>query len=51
MMLHVFNSKTKKIKNFLDSPPPKKRLRDSYDRDMATCTSLSIPAVCDLDFH
>ena len=33
-------SKTWKIKYFLDPPPPKKRLKDTNDRDMSTRTSV-----------
>ena len=46
-------SKTRK-KNFLDSPPPKKkRVKDTNDRDMSTRTSvcLYIQSARDLDIH
>ena len=33
-------SKTRKIKYFLDPPPPKKRLKDMNGRDMFTRTSV-----------
>ena len=33
-------SKTRKIKYFLD--PPKKRLKDTNDHDMSTCTSVCL---------
>ena len=32
----LFHSKTRKIKYFLDTSPPKKRLRDMNGCDMAT---------------
>ena len=35
-------SKTRKIKYFLDPPPPKKRLKDTNCRDMSTCTSVCL---------
>ena len=35
-------SKTIKIKYFLDPPPPKKRLKDTNDRDMSTRTSVCL---------
>ena len=37
----LFNSETMKIKYFLD-PPPKKKLRDTYGRDMVTRTSVCL---------
>ena len=37
MMLYY--SKIRKIKYFLDPPPPKKRLKDTNCRDMSTRTS------------
>ena len=33
-------SKRRKIKYFLDPPPPKKRLKDTNGRDMSTRTSV-----------
>ena len=35
-------SKTRKIKYFLDPPPPKKRLKDTNDCDMSTRTSVCL---------
>ena len=35
-------SKTRKIKYFLDPPPPKKRLKDTNGRDMSTRTSVCL---------
>ena len=44
-------SKTRKIKYFLDPPPPK-RLKDTNGRDMSTRTSVfSIQPARDLDIH
>ena len=40
-MMH-FCSKTRKIKYFLDPPPPKKRLRDMNGCDMATHSSVCL---------
>ena len=40
MMLYCSN--TRKIKYFLDPPPPKKRLKDTNDRDMSTRTSVCL---------
>ena len=43
-------SKTRKIKYFLDPPPPKAQ---GYERPRYVYTHecLSIPAACDLDIH
>ena len=41
LKMMLFNSETKKRKYFLD-PPPKKRLRDTNGRDMATRTSVGL---------
>ena len=35
-------SKIRKIKYFLDPPPPPKRLNDTNDRDMSTRTSVCL---------
>ena len=35
-------SKTRKIKYFLDPPPPKKRLKDTNGRDTSTRTSVCL---------
>ena len=35
-------SKTRKIKYFLNPPPPKKRLKDTHCRDMSTRTSVCL---------
>ena len=35
-------SKTRNIKYFFDPPPPKKRLKDTNDRDMSTRTSVCL---------
>ena len=35
-------SKIRKIKYFLDPPPPKKRLKDTNGRDMSTRTSVCL---------
>ena len=35
-------SKTREMKYFLDPPPPKKRLKDTNDRDMSTRTSVCL---------
>ena len=35
-------SKNKKIKYFLDPPPPKKRLKDMNSRDISTRTSVCL---------
>ena len=35
-------SKTRKIKYFLDPPPPKKRLKDTNDRHMSTRKSVCL---------
>ena len=40
MMLYY--SKTRKIKYFLDPPPPKKRLKDTNCRDMSTRTGVCL---------
>ena len=48
----LYHSKTRKIKYFLDTPPPKKRLKDTNDRDYVyTHKCLSILSGCDLDIH
>ena len=42
-------SKIRKIKYFLDPPPPKKRLRDTNGRDMSTHTNVCLynqPVTC-----
>ena len=44
-------SKIRKIKYFLDPPPPKKRLKDTKGRDMSTHKCLSIQSARDLDIH
>ena len=47
----LYHSTTRKIKYFLD-PPPKKRLKDTNDRDYVyTHKCLSILPGCDLDIH
>ena len=38
----LFYSKIRKIKYFLDPPPPKKRLKDTNGRDMSTRTSVCL---------
>ena len=38
----LFCSKIRKIKYFLDPPPPKKSLRDTNGRDMATRSSVCL---------
>ena len=35
-------SKIREIKQFLDPPPPKKRLKDTNGRDMSTRTSVCL---------
>ena len=35
-------SKTRKIKYFWDPPPKKKRLKNTNDRNMSTCTSVCL---------
>ena len=40
--MKLFNFETKKIKYFLDPPPPKKSLRDKKCRDMAARTSVCL---------
>ena len=35
-------SKTRKIKYFLDPPPPKKRLKDTNGRDLSTSASVCL---------
>ena len=45
-------SKTKKIKYFLDPPPPKKKAQGyEWSRNVYTLMCLLIPAACDLDFY
>ena len=48
----LFNSETKKLKYFLDPPPPKKKAQ-GYERPRYGYTHkcLSIPTACDLDFY
>ena len=46
LKMMLFYSKTKKIKYFLDSPPPQRHM-DTNGRDMC----LFIAEACDLDFY
>ena len=48
----LFHSKTKKIKYFMDPPPPKKKAQ-GYKRLQYGYTHmcLFIPAACDMDFY
>ena len=46
LKMMLFNSETKKIKYFLDTPPPKKRLRDTNGRYMATRTCVCLYQQC-----
>ena len=49
----VFYSETKKIKYFLDPPPPKKRRMDTNGRKHGYTHIIMFvqPAACDLDFY
>ena len=49
LKMMLFNSKTRKIKYFLD--PPKKAQGYKQSRYGYTHKCLSIPAACDLDFY
>ena len=39
LKMMLFNSEKKRKENTFWTPPPEKRLRDTNDRDMATCIS------------